>query len=553
MFGNAAWLKYGVTAINEQTAYPVPGNSHTARHASVQLLYAEKTGDLTRKGEAIRQLNWATYMVGDYGNNRYPMDDIWLTDGYGDYVRHYLRSMAAAPELSPKDQNHILRSSSEVTRVAYSADSVSYETFDPASQELLRIAFKPAGIRAGAVALPRLTRRSDLDHSEGYTFEAPGDVPGVLRIRHDRSSLVEISGKNPNDPPVAWSQEITVPQNGKAVVRLSATDEGHTLPLDLPRFTVNGPYHGKITGTPPDLTYTPAADFLGEDVLTFVASDGKLDSNVGQITLSVVRQNLALGRGAFPFTTENPRSGATGLFFLPALTEGKPGGGVAAAADKNSEREVGVGVTWPEPQDVRQIVYGNGIVTNDGNGSFTGEVRLQVSSDGRTWEDAPEHAMSPAVYGAGGLESMQAYTLTFSAQFRCRGVRLIGLVGGTASNASRFPRVRELQVFSDLALQQAPRIEYATSGRTVSEGDTAVFSVRTGGGTPATYQWQVSRDTGQTWSDIIGGNGMFLSVTKASVAQHNGNLYRCVLSNGFPEKTTSRDMQLTVTPANSGR
>lgn len=86
-FGTNYWSKNGVTAIQEQTAYRAPGNSHTSRHASVELLYAEESGDTLRKEDAIRQLNWATYMVDDNGKNRYPNDDIWLTDGYGDYGR----------------------------------------------------------------------------------------------------------------------------------------------------------------------------------------------------------------------------------------------------------------------------------------------------------------------------------------------------------------------------------------------------------------------------------------------------------------------------------
>ena len=49
----------------------------------------------------MRRLNWATYSVDADGKNRYPNDDIWLTDGYGDYVRHYLRAMASFPELAP--------------------------------------------------------------------------------------------------------------------------------------------------------------------------------------------------------------------------------------------------------------------------------------------------------------------------------------------------------------------------------------------------------------------------------------------------------------------
>ena len=44
-FANHEFEQWGVTAINEQTAYKVPGNSHTSRHASVELLYCEQTGD----------------------------------------------------------------------------------------------------------------------------------------------------------------------------------------------------------------------------------------------------------------------------------------------------------------------------------------------------------------------------------------------------------------------------------------------------------------------------------------------------------------------------
>jgi hypothetical protein len=551
MFGNPAWLKYGVTAINEQTAYPVPGNSHTSRHASVQLLYAEKTGDFARKAEAIRQLNWATYMVGDYGNNCYPFDNVWLTDGYGDYVRHYLRAMAAAPELSPRDQSHLLRSRSAVRSISYGADSVSYETADRDSRELLRIAFKPARVAAGGITLPRLNRRSDLDHSEGYTFEAPGDLIGVLRIRHDKSGSIEISGKNPNYPPIAWNQEIAVFQNGRAEIRLAATDEQHTSRGGTLKFTMNGPYHGKITGTPPDLAYVPAPDFLGNDVLTFVANDGELDSNVAQVTIAVIRQNLARAPGAFSFTTENPRTGAAGIFHLSALIDGKVAGGTSVAAEKSAEREVGVGIAWPEPQEVRQVAYHNGIVTEDGNGSFNGTIRLQVSTDGNTWQEAPDCTLSPG-YSGGALASMREYTFTLADRGIYRGVRVVGRVGGSAPGASRFPRVREIQVFPELMSTRGPRIESSTEDQIVAEGDTANFGVRMRGWEPVAYQWQVSRDQGQTWASLAGANSMFLAVEHTAVTAHGGNLYRCVVSNGTADAVIGKPISLTVTPAGSG-
>lgn len=138
-FANQEFAKWGVVAINEQTAYEVPGNSHTSRHASVELLACEKMNRCPAKEEIIRRLTWATYWVDDDGKNQYPRDDNWLTDGYGDYVRHFLRAMASAPELAPADQNHLLRTSSVVQQIAYRPGQISYTKFDKASREFFKI------------------------------------------------------------------------------------------------------------------------------------------------------------------------------------------------------------------------------------------------------------------------------------------------------------------------------------------------------------------------------------------------------------------------------
>jgi hypothetical protein len=151
-FANHEFEKWGVTAINEQTAYRVPGNSHTSRHASVELRYCELTGNNARIEQAIRRLNWATYMVDTDGKNRYPRDDIWLTDGYGDYVRHYLRSMAAQPELAPEDQNHLLRTSSVIQSISYEANRITYKKFEARSDERLKLgAWAPVHVRGGSM------------------------------------------------------------------------------------------------------------------------------------------------------------------------------------------------------------------------------------------------------------------------------------------------------------------------------------------------------------------------------------------------------------------
>ena len=94
--------------------------------------------------------------MADDGRDRYPNDDIWLTDGYGDYVRHYLRAgRPGAGTLAPADQNHLLRSSSAIKAVTYAPDAVAFTTCDREAVELLRLRFTPASVTAGRRSLPR--------------------------------------------------------------------------------------------------------------------------------------------------------------------------------------------------------------------------------------------------------------------------------------------------------------------------------------------------------------------------------------------------------------
>ncbi len=192
--GNKTWEKYGVIVVNEQTAYTVPGNSHTSRQASAELQYVALTGDTLREQNAIRQLNWATYMVDYDGKNRYPQDENWLTDGYGDYVRHFLRAMGDVPELAPSDEEHILFSSSVVQEVEYRnrtgstfigpADNpelkdikLRYTTYDNKGIETIRLLSKPSKILIQGTSVPM----TDNMTINSYRWQ-PLKNGGILRI-----------------------------------------------------------------------------------------------------------------------------------------------------------------------------------------------------------------------------------------------------------------------------------------------------------------------------------------------------------------------------------
>ena len=208
--GNKKWEKYGVTVVNEQTWYPVEGNSHTSRQASAELLYAKLSGDTSRIPHAVRQLNWATYMVDFDGKNQYPNEQIWMSDGYVDYVRHYLRAMEALPRLSPDNANHLLSSTSTIRQIEYYPNfkygiwgiafteqalikdktefpRVRYFTYDKASTEVLRLMKKPSEIR---VAGKSILERS-ADKEEGWSWQS-FDKGGIVTITHTTGNEVVI-------------------------------------------------------------------------------------------------------------------------------------------------------------------------------------------------------------------------------------------------------------------------------------------------------------------------------------------------------------------------
>jgi hypothetical protein len=199
-FANEKWSKYGVIVTNEQSVYQMPGNSHSSRQAADELLYASLTGDSSMYENAVRELNWATYMVDFDGKNRYPGDEPWLTDGYGDYVRHFLRAMDAIPSLAPPGEDHILSSTSVIPMADYeghlkkfyglnfeNVDSsmvkLFYRTFDSAGTEKIKLNKRPSSI------LLEYKPLAETKAGQGYEWKPMTDG-GLLTIRRVNGTKV---------------------------------------------------------------------------------------------------------------------------------------------------------------------------------------------------------------------------------------------------------------------------------------------------------------------------------------------------------------------------
>ena len=182
-------VQWGANAVSEQLGDMNKMGSHTSRYASVNALWYEKTGDAAAKEKAFRSFNWASYMCRDNGVvNVGPIDQtLWFSDGYGDYIRHFMAGLGAVPEWAPSGENHLLRSSSVVRSVSYLPEEINYQTFDDASTEVLRMNFTPRRVVADGKELSRL---KDLAQP-GWVFE---EGSAVLRVRHADSHTVRILG-----------------------------------------------------------------------------------------------------------------------------------------------------------------------------------------------------------------------------------------------------------------------------------------------------------------------------------------------------------------------
>ena len=71
-------------------------------------------------------------------------------------------------------------------------------------------------------------------------------------------------------------------------VTLQATDAAND---PLTYSIVTQPAHGVLTGTAPNLNYTATAGYAGQDAFTFKVNDGKVDSNIATVTITVQRPN----------------------------------------------------------------------------------------------------------------------------------------------------------------------------------------------------------------------------------------------------------------------
>ncbi len=118
------------------------------------------------------------------------------------------------------------------------------------------------------------------------------DISEIFPINQSYNTDLLIDGvsvtlqKSGNNRPTAVAQNISVTQDDFMAITLAGNDQdaGNVLSYRV----VTGPSHGTLGGTPPNVVYTPAAGYIGNDSFSFSVSDGFSESQPAVISINVM-------------------------------------------------------------------------------------------------------------------------------------------------------------------------------------------------------------------------------------------------------------------------
>ncbi|MDE1867268.1 MAG: Ig-like domain repeat protein, partial [Thaumarchaeota archaeon] len=154
---------------------------------------------------------------------------------------------------------------------------VTLQATDPNNLPLAYSSTNPShGTLTGTAPNLMFNAFSSFTNTDSFTFHA-------TNTNNVQSNTATILLKLENFP-IANSQSVTLTENGK--VALVLTGSGGSAPLQFS--IVQGTSSGDLSGTAPNLVYTPATGFTGQDSFTFQTSDGLVNSSPATVSISIV-------------------------------------------------------------------------------------------------------------------------------------------------------------------------------------------------------------------------------------------------------------------------
>ncbi|MBW6465865.1 MAG: choice-of-anchor J domain-containing protein [Brevefilum sp.] len=270
-----------VTADDQEKVYGELDPPLTYQISSGSLISKDDfTGDLGRMGgEAV-----GTYLIlrgdlaidDDNGGNNY---DLTFIEGTLTITPITITSVAVSDIQTP-----VAGASPDLlaTIAADPAGGVTTPTAD-VSWEPNDDPFEPAELYLASVTLTAAEGHAFTDSTiatvNGEAANALLNADGTLTVSY------EFATAGYNSPPIAEDQTVMTLKGNPVEITLTYADpEGDSLNI----FYTKTPEHGVLSGSAPNVLYTPTAGFVGSDYFTFRAYDGHLLSNTATVTIHVV-------------------------------------------------------------------------------------------------------------------------------------------------------------------------------------------------------------------------------------------------------------------------
>lgn len=277
-------------------------------------------------------------------------------------------------------------------------DGILQNTFNPSTKRVSDFGYyffqgtsmaspHVAGVAALVIAAGIATSPADVRAVLQNTAEDLGDTGWDERYGHGLLNAAAALGQpvEPPEPPVnqaptADSQSVSTTIGTPVAIALTASDPDGD---DLTYIVVNNPAYGTLSGTAPNLTYTPNAGYTGTDAFTFKANDGVLDSNTAVVTITVATEPVhPLLEIGISMTTQSKKAGKNTFVWVVATVNTGMAGATVTGHWEGATADLGSGTTTADGTvalQSDQIKLPNNTVT------FTFVVD-QVSKDGVVYE-----------------------------------------------------------------------------------------------------------------------------------------------------------------------
>jgi hypothetical protein len=232
---------------------------------------------------------------------------------------------------------------------------------------------------------------------------------------------------------ISWPS-IVSPITGRKI-HYGTQSKNYTITIDIGSAT-----NYTITGLNPSTTYyfagsnyTATGDYIPPES---AKSNTVLILAAGQEPPPAL--NLALSGTGYTWGTNSSITGTANQSAQARLNDNLQDS-FAINAPATSKSYVGAGIIWTTNQTISTIKFANGLWDASGDGSWTGELQLQFTTNGTTWTNSGI-AVSP-VYAYNASTANITYQFPFSGSIR--GFRIMGAVR-TVADSSWWVNLKEV-------------------------------------------------------------------------------------------------------------